>query len=234
MLTHWETVLYAAPSWLGLLALVSAILAMLYTLASTALVQPQLSFGGWEHRVMQGNVYTSFANKDYIQRSCKTPITTTIDKDVDDITSTCIQIEHAGQSFHNYFQWLQNWVNWVNSGNGSSYLNERPKGSAVDSDNTTMIAPWIEQVPQGRYKQTNWFVNNVTMAMPHPSVASASMDPANGIMQPDQLNGLGIYSVRASVPAPFVNVICLTGLSVEDLHPLVYSEWEEAEELDVV
>lgn len=65
-------------------------------------------------------------------------------------------------------------------------------------------------------------------------VVTASSNSANGIIQPDDLNGLGIYSVRASVPVPFVNVICLMGMSAEDLKPLVYSEWEDAKEIDVV
>lgn len=72
------------------------------------------------------------------------------------------------------------------------------------------------------------------MAMPHPGVVSAAINPANGIQQPDELNGLGIYSVRASVPVPFVNVICLMGMTEGDLKPLVYSEWDEAKKLDTV
>ena len=100
MLTHWESVRYAAPSLLGLTALIAAVLAMLYTPASTALVQPQLKFGGWVDSVLQGNVFHSFANGKYIQNNCKTPITTAIDLDPNDITATCVQIEHASQSYH--------------------------------------------------------------------------------------------------------------------------------------
>ena len=37
MLTHWETVRYAAFSFLGLVALAAAVMAMLYTSASDAL-----------------------------------------------------------------------------------------------------------------------------------------------------------------------------------------------------
>lgn len=37
MLTHWETVRYAAVSFLGLVSLLAAVMAMLYTSASDAL-----------------------------------------------------------------------------------------------------------------------------------------------------------------------------------------------------
>ena len=59
------------------------------------------------------------------------------------------------------------------------------------------------------------------MAMPHVGVVSAALDPANNIMQPEELNGQGIYSIRASVPVPFVNVICVMGLSELSLQPLI-------------
>lgn len=72
------------------------------------------------------------------------------------------------------------------------------------------------------------------MALPHPGVVSASIDPANGIQQPDQLNGQGLYSIRASVPVPFVNVICLSNLAADELKPLIYSDWDDAKKLDPV
>ena len=141
---HWESVRYAAPSLLGFTALIAAIMAMLYTPASTALVQPQLSFSGWEARTMQGNIYTQFANTDYIQDNCKTPITTKID-DEDDITNTCIQIEHASQAYHNYFRWMADWVTWAEAGNGTRTLDTRPKGFALLNDNTSITAPWMAE-----------------------------------------------------------------------------------------
>lgn len=54
MITHYETVQFAALSILGVLSLIVAILAMLYTVAAFALVAPQLKFGSWEHRLMHG------------------------------------------------------------------------------------------------------------------------------------------------------------------------------------
>lgn len=138
MLTHWESVRYAAPSLLGLTALIAAIMAMLYTPASTALVQPQLKFGGWEHLVLQGDVFASFANENYLEQNCKTPITLTIDDNTENITTTCIEIEHASESFHNYQRWLGDWTDFARSGNGTRSLETRPKGWALLMDNTTV------------------------------------------------------------------------------------------------
>lgn len=78
---------------------------------------------------------------------------------------------------------------------------------------TYLQTHWLEK--------TGWMVNNVTMAMPHPGVVSAAMLPENQIMQPDQLDGLGLYTIRASVTTPTVNVLCLMGMTREDLYPLV-------------
>ena len=69
--------------------------------------------------------------------------------------------------------------------------------------------------------KTGWMVNNVTMAVPHPGVVSAAMIPENEIMQPDELDGLGLYTIRASVTSPFVNVLCMMGMSRQDLNPVV-------------
>ena len=66
------------------------------------------------------------------------------------------------------------------------------------------------------------------MAMPHPGVSLAAVDPENHIPQPDELNGLGIYSIHASVPSPFVNVLCAMGMSKSQLKPLIYESWDNA------
>lgn len=141
MLTHWESVRSATLAWLGMMALVAAIVAMLYTPASTALVQPQLSFGSWEYKLLQGNVSSSFAIPDYIQGNCKTPITTTVDPKPKEIMRTCITLEHASQAFHNYFRWISAWTDYKNSGEGSRYLDQRPSGWALLDDSIEINAP---------------------------------------------------------------------------------------------
>lgn len=54
LITHWEGVRYAGVTVLGVISLLSAILAMLYVTAANALVQPQLKFNVPESRLMQG------------------------------------------------------------------------------------------------------------------------------------------------------------------------------------
>ena len=121
MFTHWQSVRYGACSWLGITALTAAFMALLYTPAATALVQPQLKFSKWEQKLMQGAVSTSFANPMYIQQQCKTLITSRLD-DPEDAGSTCIQIEHASQAYHNYMHWLGLWTDLEKGGNGTRDL----------------------------------------------------------------------------------------------------------------
>lgn len=96
MITHWETVRYAALTFLGLIALSGALIAMLYTTASESLVAPKLKMGALEHRMLYGKVATIFANEKYIQQNCQTPISDLTDPDY--AGSTCIAIEHSGQA----------------------------------------------------------------------------------------------------------------------------------------
>lgn len=73
MFTQWESVRYAGASMLGVLSLLAALMALLYTSAATALVQPQLKWPDWTPQVMQGLVRTNYANSQYIQDNCITP-----------------------------------------------------------------------------------------------------------------------------------------------------------------
>lgn len=124
MISHWESVRYAAATRLGLFTLLVALMAMVYTTASDALVAPVLKFGKTESRVMYGKVSVSFANTDYIMDHCNTPIQQATDPV--NYGRTCIQIEHAGQAYHNYLQYLTTWVDKINSRNGSDDLEYRP------------------------------------------------------------------------------------------------------------
>ena len=96
MITHCHPLHYAALTFLGLISLLGALTAMFYTTASDALVAPQLKLGEFEDRVLYGKVVASFANEQYIQKNCKTPIPETTD---DVGPSTCIAIENAGQAY---------------------------------------------------------------------------------------------------------------------------------------
>ncbi|KAI7237973.1 hypothetical protein KC330_g2830 [Hortaea werneckii] len=225
LFTQWESVRYAGISILGLISLLGAINGMLYTSAATALVQPQLKWPDWEQRDMKGLVRTKFANPDHIQEYCKTPIQEGYD--VDYKGSTCIQLEHAAMGYHNYFGYLSTWTELIQNGTGTPNPAFRPKGFALLNDNTTISAPWVEQINVTQlYKDTGFVVNNVSMALPHPSVIGAALSDKS-IMQPAELGGLGSYHIRASVVSPVVHVLCIT-MDEEMLKPFVYEKWDNA------
>ena len=124
MISHWESVRYAGKTVLGVATLLATLMAILYTTASDALVAPVLRFGKPHHRLIYGKVSTSFANSQYIMDQCKTPISQSMDPEYSG--QTCISIEHPGQAYHNYMQYMTTWVDNIDSGNGSDDLNYRP------------------------------------------------------------------------------------------------------------
>ncbi|KAI4237703.1 MAG: hypothetical protein LQ349_001645 [Xanthoria aureola] len=228
LITHWATVRYAALTFLGLFSLLCAVTATFYTTASDALVSPQLTMGPLKQRMLYGKVASSFANNAYIKTQCNTPIST--DTDPDSSGSTCVAIEHNGQAYHNYMQYLSNWTISRARGTGSNQLSQRPIPLGMLYDNTTIEGSWIHMEnmteTSQKYSPDDYarIVMNVTMAMPHAGVFAATRDPINNIMQPLDLNGLGEYIVQASVPSPVTNVLCAT-MRKEELAPMVYTDW---------
>ena len=63
--------------------------------------------------------------------------------------------------------------------------------------------------------------------MPHSGVYQAARDSKNGILQPEELDGVGEYAIRASVVSPSLNVLCVN-LNKTELAPLVYVTWPNA------
>jgi hypothetical protein len=100
-------------------------------------------------------------------------------------------------------------------------------------DNTTVTGSWVQTNSSGfsnisaAYTEHNRIINEVTMSMPHAGVFSAAHDPKNGILQPQDLEGLGEYSVRASVVSPSVDVLC-ANMNATELAPLIYVNWTNA------
>jgi hypothetical protein len=172
-------------SFLGVLSLVAAIVAMLYTTACESLVQPYLRFGNWEHMSMQGFVRTSPSNVYYLGQNCGTPI---LIKDDSESANTCMQIQYAAQSYYNYQRYIADWSIITIQGNGSSDPAERPKGFAMMFENTTVTAPWIDlnnsNVTVNSAKHGR-IINNVTLALPHAGVPAACWNGANRILQPE-------------------------------------------------
>lgn len=184
MITRFGALRSSALSLLGLLTVMAAMVAMLYTTASEALVQPQLRFGKWQSKLMLGSIKASVFNTEYIQQQCASP---TIAFDPNGLLigrTTCTQIEYAAQSYYNYQRFLSDWNEFAKV-NGSSVLAHRPQGFALVTDNTTVTAQWIENVNNGMSLLDGRIVNNISMAMPHSGVPAAARDSVNGILQPE-------------------------------------------------
>ncbi|KAI1459186.1 hypothetical protein F4805DRAFT_88741 [Annulohypoxylon moriforme] len=229
LLTYWRGVPFATTTVLGALSLIATICTMFYTTASDAMVSPKLKFGAWESRSIAGLVKASYANPYYVQKACSTPID--LQMDPNNSAPSCLDVQYSGQSYHNLLTFMGEWHTiHENDSSTADSLSERPVGKHNLFDNTTMVSTWIEKEfgdPKTSFATYNRIVNNVTLAMPHPGVYSAATDPRNNILQPDDLAGVGEYSIRASVVSPVVNVMCVN-MSPDELAPLVYTRWPKA------
>ena len=187
-------------------------------------VAPKLSPGPTQPKILQGKVTASFANPDYIASNCETPVTVAMDPDYRN--TTCLQIKHVGQAYHNYQQWITHWAKLVRRNNEtSSQLQKRPNPTGSIWDNTTVTGSWIEiQNMTSLSINHKRMIDNITMAMPHGGIPAAAMDQKNDIKQPKDTSGEGKYNIEASVPSPAINVLC-AGMSKEELEPLVYTSW---------
>ena len=223
LITHWETAKYAGLSVLGILSLLSAILATFYSSAATAVVQPMLKQGLWDNIVMAGRVKTDFANMFYVKDLCRSPIR----NDKSEKGATCLQIEHAGQGYHNYQRYLAEWDILVRNDNGTTDQTARHPGFGLLHENTTITGQWIDVIDTPAVsKKYGRAINNVSLAIPHAGVFSAARDQRNNIMQPEELNSEGTYSLWASVPSPVMNVLC-ANMNKTELAPIVFDTWND-------
>lgn len=229
IITNFQTLRYAAFTVLGAVSLTATLAALLYTTAADALVAPQLRFSKWEPKLMQGPVMTSFGNAQFLQAQCPTPIQKDITDGYNNGGAACVEIEHAANAYNNYKQYMSEWNVIAGAGNGSTDIAQRPLGFGLLNENTTVTAAWVQHVDvanaslaaQENGKFPGRIVNNVSLAMPHAGVSLAVYDQRNDILQPNDLDGLGIYSLRASVPSPVVNVLCVN-VEEDDIAPIVY------------
>ncbi|KAF4632719.1 hypothetical protein G7Y89_g5404 [Cudoniella acicularis] len=219
MITHWENLQHAGLSVVGAITLTAAFVAIFYTTASDTLVSPHLKMWGFEPKLMYGLVKMSYANTYYIADTCQSPISSTVDSDAGDT------------SYHNSITFLSSWAVISAGGEGiSSDITQRPQAPAMLFDNTTVTGSWVftdTSDVTGLYKTYNRVINNVTLAMPHAGVYYAARDIKNEILQPEELGGVGEYSLRASVVSPALNVMCVNANQTE-LAPLVYVTWPNA------
>ncbi|KAH8682779.1 hypothetical protein BGZ60DRAFT_368585 [Tricladium varicosporioides] len=229
MITHWQNLKQAGLSVVGAITLTAAFVAMFYTTASDSLVSPHLKISDPEERSMTTLVRMSYANPTFIGRNCRTPISAMADSLAS--AETCLSITHAGESYHNGISFLATWAGINAGGEGiSSSINERPKAPAMLFDNTTVTGSWVYPETsdvKALYDAHKRVINNVTLAMPHVGLYYAARDPENRILQPEELGGVGEYSVSASLASPALNVLCVNAKQSE-LAPLIYTEWPHA------
>ncbi|KAH7121952.1 hypothetical protein B0J13DRAFT_648804 [Dactylonectria estremocensis] len=228
LVTHFETLPSSALTLLGALCLTATFASAFYTTASDAMVSPKLKYGKWESKELSGFVRASYANTAYVASDCAYMF------DLEDdphATESCMNIQFSGMSYRNLLNFMTTWTN-IND-NGTKIKNDltrRPYGTMLLYDNTTMYSDWIETEHSNvtaQYAKTGRIINNVTLAMPHPGVYAASTSKVNGILQPDDLDGVGEYAVRAGVVSPAINVLCVN-IDADELAPLVYTEWPNA------
>ncbi|PNY25376.1 Uncharacterized protein TCAP_04685 [Tolypocladium capitatum] len=225
LITHCEGVPYAAATVLGALSLTASIVAIFYTTASDAMVAPKLKFGGWETAELQGHIRASYANAAYVKEVCPSLLHA---QDPEYAGESCMNVQFSSQSYRNLLAFMDDWTNVYRSGStDGDGLGGRPNGTTLLYDNTTMTSSWIEMQYSNvtaHHETYGRIVNNVTLAMPHPGVYAAAKNRINGILQPDDLAGVGEYAIKAGVVSPSLNVMCVN-MSPEELAPLIYTEW---------
>lgn len=188
-------------------------------------VSPKLKYGNWESNELKGYVRSSYANAGFASKSCPS----LLDKnDKDHSDESCLNVQFSGQSYRNLLGFMTTWTS-INE-NGTSVipvLKQRPAGTTLLYDNTTMVSSWIETEHSNvtaHFEETGRIINNVTLALPHPGVYRAATSRMNGILQPDDLAGVGEYAIRAGVVSPTISVMCVN-MSPDELEPLVYTAW---------
>nr|XP_036584947.1 uncharacterized protein CTRU02_04916 [Colletotrichum truncatum]KAF6794715.1 hypothetical protein CTRU02_04916 [Colletotrichum truncatum] len=231
MLTHWETLPYAAVTFLGAVSLIASVASTFYTTASDVMVSPKLKYGGWENKELRGYVLSSYANTFATQDSCATPLRKEDPDGPVFAASSCLDIQYAGQSYRNLVSFLTAWDEIKHNGTGVSLdMSHRPVGTTLLYDNTTLTSSWIQKDHSNvtrQFEERGRVIHNVTLAMPHPGVYDAATHPVNKILQPNDLSGVGEYAIKASVVSPVINVMCVN-MNEDELAPLVYTKWENS------
>lgn len=228
LLTHFEVLPYAAVTVLGALALTATFAGTFYTTASDAMVAPKLKYGDWQHKELTGYFRASYANINYVADTCAAVFSRDTDPHGNE---SCMNVAFSGQSYRNLQSYMTTWTAIYQNGTSTAdTLTGRPSGTMLLYDNTTMEAAWIE-TEHGNVTalstETGRIINNVTMAMPHPGVYGAARLPENDILQPDDLAGVGEYTIKAAVVSPAINVMCVN-MDLNELAPLIYTAWPHA------
>jgi len=52
-------------------------------------------------------------------------------------------------------------------------------------------------------------------------IVTAARDQRNNILQPEDLDGVGVYNIRGAMPSPYINILCAHATK-DELSPFVY------------
>lgn len=228
LLTHWTGARHVVTSVLGIIALAAAFSATFYTTAAEALVAPKLKFGNNQTLRLYGQVSTSYGNIHWLTQTCDTPVSTITDPEYSGVT--CLQIDLAGNGYRNLNSWMTAWKDLQGAADNiqQAAARPRPPPTAAMYDNTTVYGKWIklpdENISENITEDSRKYgrlVQSATIVMPHNNVVQAARYPKNRqILQPNDLQGAGAYYLKAAVPAPGVNVLCV-GIQDHEVAPLI-------------
>ncbi|KAF2495899.1 hypothetical protein BU16DRAFT_360268 [Lophium mytilinum] len=233
LISHMECVRFAALSTMGAAAIGGALASLLYTTAANVLVQPQIKTHVLD-KVLEGSVRTPFANSEYIRLNCKIP--EGLGRSSESF-SDCLTVLQTSQGYHSYQRYLAAWSDLLGNKTMPTQksrptLPAQAMSFASLNENVSIIATWISDTYYDQHlpgRANGLAVSTVMLGMPHPGVPQAAIDPRQKIVQPRDLGQLGSYSVRASVPSPFLQITCaeVTGA---DISPLIFATWPRSAE----
>lgn len=217
--TNWEGLPHTGFSLLGALTLLGSLAIVFHSTACTVLITPKLLWTDWhQHGKLYGPVRTSYANVEYVKRTCPTTGTALTDPDYDARAAACLDVQFSGNSYTNLLPYLRSWRDF----HDSTDLKARPNGTALLFGNTTLVSSWLDD-GQPVSEVAGRIINNVTLAMPHAGVSGIYAETFNdtyGILQPSEFQGGGAYEIQASVVSPAINVMCVNAAKSE-LSPLI-------------
>lgn len=229
--THLGAVSLAGFTFLGVMSFGVLIATFLYTTASEALVSPKLKYSPWKDETLKATVHTWYGNPVYAARQCQPLLKQKPDPDTDLWSQegyyeffNCLILQFSSQSSHDLYSYL---IDWNNTDATGIELADRPAGSTMVDNNVTMQASWVDaeyKDVSGLYKKWGRIIDNATIALPHPRVWEAFRSPSNGILQPEDLGGLGGINIEARVSSPTLNVLC-ANMDGNELQPIISETW---------
>lgn len=69
-------------------------------------------------------------------------------------------------------------------------------------------------------------IDSVLLLLPHGGVVDAAVNARNGMPRSENLNTVEPYSLVASVPYPYIEVLCVT-MNKAEVEPLVFESWND-------